>query len=74
MATTVNKLEMKFGTSEGDTLTLSYKYVKSTMTDEDVTVLMSTIITNGSIFASVPVISRSAKLVTTTESEYELDA
>ena len=74
MATVVNTLVMKFGTTLGETVTFSYKYVKSNMETITVQDLADGIIANGSIFASVPVIARSAKLVTTTESEYELDA
>ena len=69
----LSKLVMRFGTSSGDTTTLSYNYIKPDIDAEHVGVLMAGIITNGSIFANVPVIEKSAKLVTTTESEYELD-
>lgn len=72
MATTT-KLVMVFGTTVGDKVTLSYNHVKSNTEATDIQDLAAGIIANGSIFAKVPVIATSAKLVTTTETEVELE-
>ena len=67
------KLVLGFETSNGSTTTLSFSYAKPTATLAQVKAAMNAITTNGEIFATVPVTSKSAKMVTTTETDYDLD-
>ncbi len=66
------KLVLGFETSNGSTTTFSFSYAKPAATLANVKALMSAITTNGSIFTKVPVTAKSAKMVTTTENEYDL--
>ena len=68
-----SKLVMSFATLDGQTVILSYNYAKSDLTAPFVKALTQGIVTNGSIFATVPAIPKSAKIVTTTENAYDLD-
>ena len=68
-----SKLVMTFLTSSGDTTILSYNYIKPDITNPQVNAILQSMITYGSVFANVPVEAKSAKLVTTTENEFELD-
>lgn len=68
------KLVLGFETSGGSSVTFTYNYAKPTATAANVKALMSSMITNGSIFGNVPATSKSAKLVTTTETPYDLSA
>ena len=68
------KLVLGFETSSGSTTTFTFNYAKPTATLTNVKSAMSSITSNGSIFTNVPVTSKSAKLVTTTEQEYDLSA
>jgi hypothetical protein len=65
---------IEFATATGETTSLSYNYIKPEASTAAVKALAGGIITNGSIFANVPVLTKSVKLVTTTETEYDLDA
>ncbi len=68
------KLVIGFETSTGKSMTLTYNHAKPGATAANVKALMNGIIANGSIFANVPALAKSAKIVTTTESEYDLSA
>lgn len=64
-------LKMTFETSTGKK-TWSYKYAKPGMTLANVRALGSAMITNGSIYANQPLVLSGAKIVTTTESDFDL--
>ena len=66
------KLVLEFGTSNGGITTFSFNYAKPSTTTANVKALMNGIISNGDIFANVPATMKSAKLVTTNESAYDL--
>lgn len=68
------KLVLGFESSSGKSITLTYKYAKPSATLANVRALMNGIISNGSIFDSVPATSKSAKTVTTSENVYDLSA
>lgn len=68
------KLVLTFTTSAGRTTTHTYNYADPGATTSAVKTLCNTIITNGSIYENVPVAVKSAKTVTTSENEYDLDA
>ncbi len=68
------KLVLGFETATGKTMTLTYNHADSSATTAHVKALMNGIITNGSIFATVPVTAKSATQITTAESEYDLSA
>ena len=69
----VSKLVLTFATADGTTTTLAYNYAKSTVQDIAVRDLVSGIISSGSIFSHVPVIAKSAKFITATEKDVELE-
>lgn len=64
-------LQLKFGTTSGEK---SWKFpdVKDNLSTATVKSLMSTMITNGSIYAYPPLTMVSAKIVTTTETAIDL--
>lgn len=66
-----SKIVLTFGTSGGDK-NFSYNYANSDTTTETVKALGTAIVTNGSIFEDVPSALKAAKVVTTTEEEYDL--
>lgn len=68
------KLVLGFQNASGTSMTLSYNHADSSATLANVKALMNGIIANGSIFANIPATAKSAKIVTTTESEYDLSA
>ena len=68
------KLVLAFETSSGSTTSFTFSYAKPSATVAQVKALMNSMITNGATFQNVPVTSKSAKLVTTTEQEYDLSA
>lgn len=68
------KLVIQYATATGDTVNHTWNYANPSATTSAVKALAGGTITNGSIFAKVPVLTKSAKLVTTTESEFDLDA
>lgn len=70
----VSKLVYEFATMDGETVTMSYNYAKADVTVSAVKTLANALVNNGDIFAKVPVAAKSAKIVTTSESEYDLDA
>ena len=52
----------------------SFKYAKPAATAANIKTLAQTIIANGSIFAHIPVTAKSAKLVTTTETDVDINS
>lgn len=69
MSVSVNTLVLEFeGT--GANVKFSYKYADNTTTTQKIKTLMQTLITNGVIFDNPPLVAKSAKIVTTTESQY----
>lgn len=66
------KLQLVFQTNESKNTTMTFNYGKPTATTADVKALMTAITTNGTIFETVPVTPVSAKLITTTETVYDL--
>lgn len=68
----INKLTLTFGTADGKSATMSYKYVKSDITSANVKALINAILTNGVIFASNPVTAKGAKLVQTEETAIDI--
>ena len=67
----ISKLVMVFGAGSAD-VTYSYNYANPEMTAAKVKALMTGLITNGSIFTTPPLTAKNAKLVTTTEGNYDL--
>lgn len=66
-----SKLVLEFiGT--GSHVKFNYKYADPEMTEANVKALMQGLITNGSIFENPPLEAVSAKLVTTTEDDFDL--
>lgn len=63
-------LKIVYNTAEGNTVTHSWRYANADATQNNVNTLINTTITNGSIFAKVPVSAKSAQMVTTTEEDY----
>jgi len=64
-------LKMTFETSSGSA-TFSFAHAKPSTTKASVQNLGSVMISNGAIYQKQPLLLKSAKLVTTTESEYDL--
>lgn len=63
-------LKIVYNTTDGNTVTHSWRYANADATQNNVTSLINTTITNGSIFAKVPVSAKSAQIVVTTEKPY----
>lgn len=68
------KLVLTFAGSNGTTATHNFNYADPEATTASVKALVNGIIANGSIYANVPVTAKSAKVVTTTETAYDLSA
>lgn len=66
------KLQLTFETNESKTTTMTFAYAKPNAEASSVRALMQTIITNGEIFENVPVTPKSAKIITTSETVYDL--
>ena len=66
------KLVMTFTCADGKTHDFSYKYADQNAATSSVKALIAGIITNGSIFERAPVSIENAKMVVTTETEYDL--
>ncbi|MBQ7150921.1 MAG: DUF2922 domain-containing protein [Synergistaceae bacterium] len=73
MATT-NKLVLAFEGSNGKEVSFTYSYADPEVESATVKALVNGIIANGEIFDNPPVKAKSAKIVTTTESYFNLDA
>lgn len=66
------KLVMTFETSSGKDTQLSFKYGKPSATTSQIKTLANAIITNNVIFEYPPTAVKSAKMVTTSETVYDL--
>ena len=66
------KLVMSFNDGEGITRKFTYNYIKPGLTTTNLKNLMNGMITNGSVFKYPPATKKSAKLVTTTETEIDV--
>lgn len=66
------KLVMTFATSSGKDTQLSFKYGKPSATTAQVKTLGNTILSNAEIFEYPPTALKSAKMVTTSETVYDL--
>lgn len=64
-------LQLKFGTLAG-VKTYNFKNAKAELSNSNVVNLMQAMITNGSIYKNPPMTAESAKLVVTTESEFDV--
>ena len=70
MASTT-KLRLKFGTMSG-TKTWNFNYAETTQSASAVKTLMSTMITNGSIYKYPPLTAESAEVVQTTSTSVDI--
>ena len=68
------KLVFTFGDASGNTFNMSFNYADEDVTSQDVRTAGQAIITNGSIFEKVPSVLKAAKMVVTTETEYNVNA
>ena len=68
------KLVLTFIDANSKNVKMSYSRADSEVEASDVRTAVQAIITNGSIFSSVPVSAKSAKIVITTENEIPLSA
>ena len=66
------QLVLGFETEYSSNMVLTFNYAKPAPQEEKVKALVNGIIANGSIFANVPAVAKSAKVVTTTEQKYDL--
>lgn len=73
MATT-NKLALSFEGANGKDVSLSYAYADPEVTAATVKTLVNTIIANKEIFDNPPTTAKSAKIVTTEETYFNLSA
>lgn len=71
---TIYKLIFTFATMEGTTMTLTISNVNPDVNVAAVKAFASGVVSNNVIFESQPVLQKSAKLVTQTTTEYDLDA
>ena len=66
-----SKIVLTFSTTEGEK-NFSYNYANPDATSANVKALGTALITNGSIFTTPPLELKAAKLVTTTEDDYDI--
>jgi len=66
-----SRLVLEFTTSSGDK-SFSFNYADPQVTSADVKALAQAMITNGDIYETVPLTIKSAKIVTTTTTMYDL--
>ena len=66
------QLKLQFDTLSG-TKTWTYNYAKANASAANVRALCSAMIANGSIYTNPPLVIKSAKLVTTTEQEIDVE-
>ena len=71
MATTY-RLILKYKDTSGSTITHNWSYAKSSPASSDVKDLMETTISNGDIFAKVPITKVSAEIEATTLTEINI--
>ncbi len=65
------KLVLEFAGTGSDVI-FTYNYVDTNITTANVKALVNGLITNGSIFENPPVSAKSAKIITTTSTAYDL--
>lgn len=68
------RLQLTFKDSSDSQFQQSYKYIKTNLSSSYVSTLADAIVDNGSVFDHVPVSCVAAKLVVTSEVEYDLSA
>ena len=68
------KLKLEFYDSNSKAFSQTYNYISPSATTANVKALMNAILSNGSIFATVPEEMKNAVLITTTETTYDLSA
>lgn len=68
-----NKLSLTFATQTGSSSTLSFKYANPNVASAKVKALINGIISNGSLWANVPVSAKSAKIVIIDEEKFDID-
>lgn len=66
------RLKLIFNNSAGSTTTYSYSYANPEATSTQVNALIAGMITNGDIFANPPISIKSASVVTTTETTFDV--
>lgn len=71
MATT-RELRLNFAKSNGNDMSLVYRYVKENVSKANVKSLMQGIVANGAIFENTPATIKSAKHVETTTTDIDL--
>ena len=69
---TTTKLALTFNIGNNKTSVMNYNYAKPTVTEAQVQALATGLVTNGSIFKKVPLSVKSAKLVTTETTEFNV--
>lgn len=69
-----SKLVMTFAGSNGNDIIMSYGYIEEETPSSAVKALVNGIVANGSIFDRVPVSAKGAKIVSTTETVFDLSA
>lgn len=65
------KLQLKFGTMAGEKV-WNFSRAKQNVTTAQVKALMTSMISNGAIYQEPPLTMRSAKVIVTTEDEFDL--
>ncbi|MBQ6775075.1 MAG: DUF2922 family protein [Synergistaceae bacterium] len=70
---TITRLAMEFKDSNNDTFSVSYNYANPEAGDQKVRNLANAIVAYGSVFQRVPVDTKSAKFITTTTTEVDLN-
>ena len=69
---TGNRLVLEFGDANDNSIFFTYNYANAATTVQDVRLAMNAFIANGSIFKYPPVSIKSAKIITTSESVFNL--
>lgn len=73
MPSMTNKLKCVFLNAGGDDIIKNVPYVDDEeMTDATVKAFTDAVVANGSIFTDVPISAKSASIITTTETEYDI--
>lgn len=69
---TGNRLVLEFGDANDNSIFFTFNYANTAATVQDVRAVMNAFIANGSIFSYPPVSIKSAKIVTTSESTFNI--
>lgn len=70
--TTTHRLELKFETSAGKSVSISFNPAESTVTSSDVDNLMDVIVANKTIFVNEPAVKKSAAMVDTSTTPFTI--